>query len=63
MAKAVEAQEKAEALPKSSRPPPWRDKIVQQRFFVVAWNPVQRHEARSQEGVMNFHVCLKLINS
>ena len=37
--------------------------FVQQRFFVVAWNPVQRHEARSQEGVMNFHVCLKLINS
>ena len=63
MAKAVEAQEKAEALPKSSRPPPWRDKFVQQRFFVVAWNPVQRHEARSQEGVMNFYVCLKLINS
>ena len=23
----------------------------------------KRHEARSQEGVMNFHVCLKLINS
>jgi len=26
-AKAVEAQEKAEALPRPARPPPWRDKF------------------------------------
>ena len=32
--------------------------------LVVACNPVQRHEATSQEGVMNFHLCLSLpINS
>ena len=37
---------------------------AQQRFNFVTCNPVQRHEAASQEGVMNFHLCLSiLINS
>ena len=31
VAKAVEAQEKAEALPRPTRPPPWRDKLQSNR--------------------------------
>ena len=65
---------KAEAQPRPVRPPPWRDKLQRDiphdwrkcdkgRKFVVACNPVQRHEATSQE-VMNFHLCLSIpINS
>ena len=37
---------------------------AQQRFNVVTCILVQRHEAASQEGVMNFHLCLSIpINS
>ena len=33
---------------------------AQQRFNVVTCILVQRHETTSQEGVMNFHLCLSI---
>ena len=75
VAKAVEAQEKAEA-----RPPPWRDKKADQanccrteeaarqeertaekrgESFVVAYSLAQRRKAAIQEGVKNFHLCFQ----
>ena len=71
VAKAVEAQEKAEARPTPMRPPPWRDKHATieygrkskrrcDRGESMLWLAASylEHKATSQEGVMKFHLYL-----
>ena len=43
VAKAVEAQEKSEVLPRPARPPPWRDKL--QRDNPREWRKCNRGES------------------
>ena len=51
---------KAEVQPRPARPPLWREKLQHRDECIL----VQRHEAASQEGVMNFHLCSSIpINS
>ena len=71
-AKAEEAQEEVEALPRPTRPPPWSDKFrtcqsgaksekqSRNRDESMLWlaSPYLEHEVSIQEGVPNFHLCL-----
>ena len=72
-----EGRKKAEALPRPTRPPPWKDKFracqsgaksekqSHNKGESMLWlaSSYVEHEATIQEGVKKFHLCLSLLHN